>query len=203
MRPNRAASIAVLSIAGVLAAPAIADVPANLPAAEPVTFPQPETAAQKAVAAARDARRAQKRRAERPVFPLAGTPDYGTAENGFGAARSGHSHSGQDIFAPAGTPLVAVTDATVADAGSDGGQGNYVHLYDEEENRTYVYMHMVAPPEVKTGEQVEAGDRLGGVGCTGSCWGNHLHFEVREGKGFLGEPQDPMPLLQEWERASR
>jgi murein DD-endopeptidase MepM/ murein hydrolase activator NlpD len=200
MRPNRAAAIAVLSVAGVLAAPAIADVPAEAPTNEPATFPQPAKAAAEALAVARKARsaQAQRRRAQRPTFPLAGAPDYGTAENAFGASRYGHSHSGQDIFAPAGTPLVAVTEGTVVDAGTDGGQGNFVHLYEEDENRTYVYMHMVAPPQVKTGETVEAGQRLGGVGCTGSCWGDHLHFEVREGKGWGGTPQDPMPLLQEW-----
>ena len=37
-----------------------------------------------------------------PVLPLIGKPDFGTAENAFGAARSGHTHEGQDILAPAG-----------------------------------------------------------------------------------------------------
>jgi murein DD-endopeptidase MepM/ murein hydrolase activator NlpD len=129
--------------------------------------------------------------------------DYGTAENGFGAARSGHTHTGHDMFAAPGTPLVAASDAVVIEGGSDGGQGNYVHLYDEKRNRTYVYMHMIEPAAVREGDRVRAGERVGGVGCTGSCWGDHLHFEVREGKGFTAEARDPLPLLKHWRSLER
>ena len=147
----------------------------------------------------RQAAEARERRDPGPFVPVVGKVDFGTAENAFGAARSGHVHSGHDMFAPTGTPLVAVSDAIVADAGSDGGQGNYVHLYDAKRKRTYVYMHMVEPTGLKTGDKVEAGELVGGVGCTGSCWGDHLHFEVREGKGFEGEARDPLPYLKKWE----
>jgi murein DD-endopeptidase MepM/ murein hydrolase activator NlpD len=142
--------------------------------------------------------RRQERAAEGPFVPVVGRVDYGTAENGFGAARSGHTHAGHDMFATAGTPLVAAADAVVLEAGSDGGQGNYVHLYDAKRKRTYVYMHMVEPAAVREGERVRAGHQLGGVGCTGSCWGDHLHFEVREGRGFTAEAIDPLPLLKDW-----
>lgn len=131
-----------------------------------------------------------------PFHPLGARPDYGTAENAFGAARSGHVHAGQDIFASSGTPLVAVSDGVVADAGSDGEQGNYVYLYDPERGLTYVYMHMIAPAKVRTGERVKAGEHVGGLGCTGSCWGDHLHFEVRRGRGITGRPHDPLQLLK-------
>jgi murein DD-endopeptidase MepM/ murein hydrolase activator NlpD len=138
-----------------------------------------------------------------PFLPLIGRPDYGAADAGFGAARSGHVHAGQDMFGPAGTPLVAVADGVVADAGTDGSQGNYVYLYDRRRERTYVYMHMIEPATVKAGERVRAGERLGGLGCTGSCWGDHLHFEVRDGRGIGGRPRDPMPLLRGWESLRR
>jgi murein DD-endopeptidase MepM/ murein hydrolase activator NlpD len=133
-----------------------------------------------------------------PVLPLIGKPDFGTAENAFGAARSGHTHEGQDILAPAGTPLVAATDSVIAEAGSDGSQGNYVYLYDRRRDRTYVYMHMIAPAIVGAGDDVRAGERVGSVGCTGSCWGDHLHFEVRDGRGIGGEAHDPLPMLKRW-----
>jgi murein DD-endopeptidase MepM/ murein hydrolase activator NlpD len=141
--------------------------------------------------------------AEGPFAPLVGELDFGSGEAAFGAARSGHVHAGQDLFAPAGTPLVAVADGVVADAGSDGGQGNYVHLYDAERGLTYVYMHMVQPAAVDTGDRVSAGRRLGGVGCTGSCWGDHLHFEIRTGRGITGEPRDPLPALRDWDPLKR
>ena len=134
-----------------------------------------------------------------PFVPVVGPIDYGTAENAFGAARSGHVHAGQDMFAPAGTPEVAATDGVIAEAGSDGGQGNYVYLYDPKRDRTYVYMHMIAPAVVKPGERVDAGEKLGGLGCTGSCWGDHLHFEIRDGKGIEGDPTDPLPYLRDWQ----
>jgi murein DD-endopeptidase MepM/ murein hydrolase activator NlpD len=147
--------------------------------------------------------RARLARLDGPFLPIVGNIDYGSAEAAFGAARSGHVHAGQDMFAPAGTPLVAATDAVVADVGSDGGQGNYVHLYDRDADRTYVYMHMIEPAKVGVGERVRAGQLVGGVGCTGSCWGDHLHFEVREGKGFTAEARDPLPLLKGWRSLSK
>jgi murein DD-endopeptidase MepM/ murein hydrolase activator NlpD len=52
---------------------------------------------------------------------------------------------------------------------------------------------------LREGDQVAAGDPVGAVGCTGSCWGNHLHFEVRMGRGVEGKPIDPLPLLRRWE----
>ena len=180
----------LLSVAAISAMPAIA-------AEERADGPRDHSRSAEE-AREREHRREAKREPSGPFVPLVGKADYGTTENAFGAARSGHVHAGQDIFAPAGTPLVAVTDTVVADAGADGGQGNYVHLYDRRRERTYVYMHMVAPPTVQAGERVEAGERVGAVGCTGSCWGDHLHFEVREGRGFTGEPRDPMPLIRDW-----
>ncbi len=133
-----------------------------------------------------------------PFVPVVGKVDYGTAENRFGAARTGHIHQGQDMFAAPGTPEIAPTDAVVLETGADGGEGNYVYLYDAKRDRTYVYMHMIAPAIVKAGEKVHAGQKLGGLGCTGSCWGDHLHFEVHDGKGFEAPAEDPLPLLQGW-----
>jgi murein DD-endopeptidase MepM/ murein hydrolase activator NlpD len=147
--------------------------------------------------------KAKQRAVAGPFVPVVGDPDYGTAENAFGAARSGHVHAGQDIFAAPGTPLVAVTGGVIAETGSDAGQGNYVYLYDAKRERTYVYMHMIEPAEVDTGAEVSAGERLGGVGCTGSCWGEHLHFEIRDGRGIAGEAHDPMPELADWRQLER
>jgi murein DD-endopeptidase MepM/ murein hydrolase activator NlpD len=179
--------------AAALAAPA--------PSAE--TTAENDPFAAEAFAPFREAKRGERRTREPhgPFHPLDRRPDYGTAENAFGTARSGHMHAGHDVFAPAGTPLVAVDDGVVAEAGSDGSQGNYLYLYDPKRERTYVYMHMIAPAKVKTGERVEAGQPVGALGCTGSCWGDHLHFEVRAGKGIGGDPQNPLPLLKQWDRA--
>jgi Peptidase family M23 len=127
-----------------------------------------------------------------PVFPLLAEPHYG---DGLGASRG---HEGQDLFAPAGTAEVAVDDAVVleAAAGYNGGRGNYVSIYSSRADRTYNYYHMLAAPLVAPGQRVHAGERLGELGCSGSCWGDHLHFEVRQGHDPYGPVLDPAPFLK-------
>lgn len=137
-------------------------------------------------------------RAQTPRFPVDGPFNWGQGEATYGSARSGHVHEGQDVFARTGTPLVAVSDGVVAETGDDGGRGNYVAIYNPDAGRTYVYFHMVAPATVKQGERVQAGRRVGAVGCTGSCFGEHLHFEVRRGRGTAGASRDPLPDLERW-----
>lgn len=133
---------------------------------------------------------------EQEVFPILARPDYGDGEDRFGAARSGHVHEGQDVFAPAGTPLVAMRSGVVVETGDDGGRGNYVAVFSPRFDETYMYLHMIRPAAAHRGDTVVAGDRIGRVGCTGSCWGDHLHLELRHGRGTLGTPRDPLPLLR-------
>jgi murein DD-endopeptidase MepM/ murein hydrolase activator NlpD len=132
------------------------------------------------------------------VVPVRGPVDYGTQTNGFGAQRSGHVHNGQDMFAPTGTPLLAVRDAVVLESGSDGGRGNYLVLYSSAVRESYVYFHMLQPARVKPGQHVRAGKRVGALGCSGSCDGAHLHFEVHRGRNASGQGIDPRPLLRRW-----
>ena len=130
------------------------------------------------------------------VFPVRGHVDWGEQDARFGAWRGGHVHEGQDVFAPGGTPLFAIRDGRVVETGDDGGRGNYVAMWSRAVRRTFVYLHMRHPSRVGVGERVRAGQRVGAVGCTGSCWGDHLHLEVRVWKGTTGRALDPLPLLQ-------
>ena len=140
------------------------------------------------------------------VFPLRGPHDFGDKIARFGAPRSGHIHEGQDIFGKTGTPEVAVHDGIVVDRGKttdpdDGGRGNYVVIYSPSDSHSFVYMHMLKPSPVQLGDKVHSGDVVGQLGCTGSCDGPHLHFEVRIGKASLGadtKPIDPLPFLTQW-----
>ena len=148
---------------------------------------------------------AERRRRERldgPFHPVvADSIDYGEAGAQFGAARSGRTHEGQDMMVPTGTPLVAVTDGEVIETGTDAGRGNYLSIYDPAADRTYNYFHMVRPASVKQGEKVAAGQGVGAVGCTGSCFGEHLHFEMHEGRDPYGPAQDPRPWLEKLPQA--
>jgi murein DD-endopeptidase MepM/ murein hydrolase activator NlpD len=142
------------------------------------------------------------------VFPVAGPHDFGEAAARFGAERYGHTHEGQDVFATPGTPLVAVRDGIVLD-GAGGksfyayGGGNSVVIYSPSVDRSFVYLHMLHPARVRAGDRVHAGQVIGQVGCTGSCDGPHLHFEVRIGRvayGHEGRPIDPLPYLRQWQQ---
>jgi murein DD-endopeptidase MepM/ murein hydrolase activator NlpD len=138
-------------------------------------------------------------RAPASTFPLRAEPEYG---DGLGAGRG---HEGVDMFAPAGTAEVAVADGVVLEAagGYNGGRGNYVSIYDPARDRTYNYFHMLAAPLVAPGQRVRAGRKLGELGCSGSCWGEHLHFELRSGRDPYGPALDPLPFLESLGRAGR
>jgi murein DD-endopeptidase MepM/ murein hydrolase activator NlpD len=129
-------------------------------------------------------------------FPVRGTIDFGAYDARFGAWRGSRRHEGQDVFAPAGSPLVSIRDGSVVETGDDGGRGHYVAIWSREVDRTFVYLHMRAPTPHAVGDQVEGGAPVGAVGCTGSCWGDHLHLEMRAGRGATGTPLDPLPLLR-------
>jgi murein DD-endopeptidase MepM/ murein hydrolase activator NlpD len=136
-----------------------------------------------------------------PVHPVRAPVDYGEAGAAYGADRGGRMHEGQDVFAPAGTPLVAVRGGVVLETGNDGGRGNYVGIWNPAVRETYVYLHLLEPAAVQPGERVRPGQQVGRLGCTGSCFGDHLHFEVRRGKTLEGVPRDPLPLLRRLPRA--
>ena len=126
---------------------------------------------------------------EGPFLPLTAPLDIG---DGLGAARG---HEGVDLFGPIGTELVAVSGGEVIETGSDGGRGNYVSIYSPSLGDTYNYFHMNGPALVATGEKVRAGQVVGHLGCSGSCYGAHLHFEARDGRSPYAPVLDPLPLL--------
>jgi peptidoglycan hydrolase CwlO-like protein len=106
----------------------------------------------------------------------------------FGAPRVGHTHQGNDIFAPVGTPIHAPFAGT-AEEGFDGLGGIVVHVY-ASANADYVYnAHLVQHAGVD-GHQVEAGDVIGYVGNTGNAAGtpSHDHFEYHPGGGSAISP---------------
>lgn len=87
-------------------------------------------------------------------------------------------HTGVDIAAPAGTPILAAENGTVILVKSlSTGYGHYV-VVSHGSGITTLYAHM-SSIIVSVGQSVSRGQKLGGVGTTGSSTGNHLHFEVR------------------------
>lgn len=88
-------------------------------------------------------------------------------------------HSGTDIGAPMGTPVLAAYAGKVTIADFLGGYGLSVILRHNNDNHETRYAHL-SEIFVKPGEWVEQGTVIGKVGSTGNSTGPHLHFEVRE-----------------------
>jgi len=89
-------------------------------------------------------------------------------------------HSGTDIAAPEGTPILAAADGTVTIANAiDSWGGGYGYHIKVKHNDTYdtLYAHCSSIC-VTVGQEVKHGEVIGYVGTTGNSTGNHLHFEV-------------------------
>jgi murein DD-endopeptidase MepM/ murein hydrolase activator NlpD len=118
-------------------------------------------------------------------------PVDGPVVSGFGM-RWGQMHEGIDIAVPAGTPIRAADAGTVVLLQSEsesGGYGNFTCL-DHGGGLQTCYAHQ-SSSAVSSGQSVSQGQVIGYVGCTGHCYGDHLHFEVRVG----GVPTDPLGYL--------
>ena len=88
-------------------------------------------------------------------------------------------HSGTDLGAPQGTPILATQSGQVSVADYLGGYGLTVILRHNDNTLESRYAHM-SHMLVETGEWVEQGDVIGLVGSTGHSTGPHLHFELRQ-----------------------
>ncbi|MEB3356145.1 MAG: peptidoglycan DD-metalloendopeptidase family protein [Synechococcales bacterium] len=88
-------------------------------------------------------------------------------------------HTGTDLGAPLGTPVVAAYSGQVGVSDFLGGYGLTVVLNHAEAAAQTLYGHL-SEVFVQSGEWVEQGDVIGRVGSTGNSTGPHLHFEYRQ-----------------------
>lgn len=139
----------------------------------------------KGVAFAND--RAQREaRLSQPLYVM---PTKGIFTSNFGY-RWGVLHAGIDLANSIGTPIYAVSDAVVIDAGPASGYGMLVKLRHADGTVT-LYGH-VNTTLVSVGDRVMAGDQIATMGNRGNSTGPHLHFEVLQGGT---ERIDPVPWL--------
>jgi peptidoglycan LD-endopeptidase LytH len=112
----------------------------------------------------------------------------------FGFPRVGHTHQGNDIFAPEGTIIRAPFEGT-AEEGFDGLGGIVVHVYGSA-NADYVYNAHLSKHAGVDGKGVQPGEIIGFVGNTGNAAGTppHDHFEYHPGGGSA---VSPYPYLNE------
>ncbi|MFV0307076.1 MAG: M23 family metallopeptidase [Desertimonas sp.] len=106
-------------------------------------------------------------------------------------------HRGIDYATADGTPILAVADGLVLQAGDDSNGDNQIAVEHTVAGQTIVsvYRHMWDHGiHVTVGDRVIAGQHIADVGSQGPSTGPHLHFELRPG-GPTGEPIDPQPWL--------
>ncbi len=88
-------------------------------------------------------------------------------------------HTGTDIGAPMGTPVMAAMSGRVILADNMGGYGISVAIEHDNGVRQTLYAHM-SEIFVRPGDIVQQGTVIGRVGSTGASTGPHLHFELRQ-----------------------
>ena len=115
-------------------------------------------------------------------------PVNGPVVSPFGM-RWGRLHAGIDIAVPSGTPIRAADSGRVVLAAYTSGYGNYTCVQHNASLST-CYAHQ-SSYATSNGAAVSQGQVIGYVGCTGHCFGDHLHFETR----INGSPVDPMGYL--------
>jgi murein DD-endopeptidase MepM/ murein hydrolase activator NlpD len=129
-------------------------------------------------------------------FPLAGPAAWSDDWHAYRPCPYPHLHEGLDMFAPRGTPAVAVQNGVIDEKGSDSISGNYVELTDRHGTQ-YFYCHFESfPPDLHQGMHVHRGQVVGFVGNTGDASGGptHLHFQVEPN----GTPSPPKPFVDAW-----
>lgn len=145
---------------------------------------------------------------KRPIAP----PGRVTVDPSYRFESSDHGkrdpHHGVEFLNSQGTPVIAAADGEVIVAGTDitttyglfpNAYGNLVVLQHEfpgiDKPVFTLYGHLYSI-NVKVGDQVKAGDKIGEVGRTGSATGSHLHFEVRYGENTYTASRNPELWLQ-------
>ena len=118
-------------------------------------------------------------------------PADGTMTDGYGP-RWGRMHLGIDVGILRSLGVRAAEGGTVTAAGWLTGYEGYGNVVTVDLGGGYslLYAHL-SIAQVVPGQWVSAGDPIGQAGCTGSCTGTHLHFELRKN----GVPIDPFPYL--------
>jgi murein DD-endopeptidase MepM/ murein hydrolase activator NlpD len=123
------------------------------------------------------------------VLPVSGA-GWSASFGESGSAWSSGYHTGQDFTAPSGTPVHAVGPGVITSARWSDAYGNIITITHPGGDESW-YAHMSGFE--RTSGSVEAGEVIGYVGCTGNCYGNHVHLEYHP---VGADAADPVPWLR-------
>lgn len=124
--------------------------------------------------------------------PVRGSYRY---TSGFGGRRDPKTggwrkHNGTDMAGPLGTTIVATADGVVTFAGRQSGYGRLIKIRHKQGFETF-YAHLYRI-NVKAGQKVSRGDKIGAMGNSGRSTGVHLHYEIRLG----GKPVNAIKYIK-------
>lgn len=127
------------------------------------------------------------------IYPL---PNKVAIGSGFGmrthpVTGKQQMHSGVDMGAPSGTPILAVADGVVESSGELGNCGNGIRI-NHSGGYMSVYCH-ASKLEVKSGQSVKSGQTIALVGSTGMSTGPHLHLGMKKDGEWI-DPKTIVPL---------
>jgi hypothetical protein len=162
--------VAQLPKIGMRAVPPVAAIPSVRPAAAVTTSSQPLTFVNSGT---------DDRYSSQLIYPLSSpapmTSSFGWRTHPITGSR--RFHSGVDIGAPMGAPVVATGSGIIVSSGWIGGYGKAVVIQHNGIQQT-LYGHL-SEVFVQPGQKIEQGTVIGRVGSTGNSTGPHLHFETR------------------------
>ncbi|MEM6297429.1 MAG: M23/M56 family metallopeptidase [Bacteroidota bacterium] len=123
--------------------------------------------------------------------------DLTRLSSGFGmrihpVSKARKMHMGVDFTAEMNTPVYAAASGVIKLAREKGNYGNTIEIQHGDSGYLTRYAHL-ADFNVKEGQTVEKGDKIGFVGSSGLSFAPHLHFEIRKD----GKPVNPIGILEE------
>ena len=123
-----------------------------------------------------------------PARSYTATSNFGYRYDPFNGGRA--SHTGLDMAGAHGEPIYAAANGRVVRAERFGGYGNCIDI-DHGHGIITRYGHL-SSINVKVGDKVAIGEKIGGMGSTGRSTGTHLHYEVR----IDGQAVNPRPFIE-------